>query len=32
MDLGELARAGAVMKFVNRFLGEILPASDVDSF
>jgi hypothetical protein len=32
VDLGEFARDSSVMKFVNGFLGEILPPSDVDGF
>lgn len=30
MNLGELAGHGTTMEFVNRLLGQILPASDVD--
>ena len=32
MDLGEFARDSSAMKHINRLLGEILPASDVDGF
>ena len=30
--LGKFTGAGAVVKFINRFLGEILPSGDVDGF
>ena len=30
MNLGEFTSNGTTMEFVNRLLGQILPASDVD--
>lgn len=32
INLGKFTRTGTAMKFINRFLGEILPSGDVDGF